>query len=91
MIGALGALVGAAIPARIPAIVTTTVLGSAYFLLINLARFAPLDDAGRAVRRNRPPGRAAAADHRLLVPRGCFPARPRLSRRHEPINRASVG
>ena len=46
MIGALGAAVGAAIPARIPAIVTTTVLGGAYFLLINLVRFAQLDEMG---------------------------------------------
>jgi hypothetical protein len=47
MIGALGALVGAAIPARIPAIVITTIFGAAYFLLINLARLAPLDDMMR--------------------------------------------
>ncbi len=47
MIGALGALVGAAIPSRVPAIVTTAVLGGAYFLLINLVRLAPLDEAAR--------------------------------------------
>jgi hypothetical protein len=47
MIGALGAMVGAAIPARIPAIVITTIFGAAYFALINLARLAPLDEAGR--------------------------------------------
>jgi hypothetical protein len=47
MMGALGALVGAAIPARIPAIVTTTVLAGAYFLMINLARLAPMDEMGR--------------------------------------------
>ena len=46
MIGAIGALVGAAIPARIPAVVTTTVLGAAYFLMINLVRFAKLDEMG---------------------------------------------
>lgn len=43
MIGALGALVGAAVSSRIPAILTTVGLGGAYFLLINLARLAPLD------------------------------------------------
>jgi hypothetical protein len=47
MIGALGAMVGAAIPARIPAIVITVIFGAAYFALINLARMAPLDEAGR--------------------------------------------
>ena len=47
MIGALGVLAGAAIPSRIPAIVTTVGVGGAYFLLINLARLAPLDTAGR--------------------------------------------
>ena len=47
MIGALGALVGAAIPARIPAIIVTSVLGASYFLLINLARFAPTSEMGR--------------------------------------------
>jgi hypothetical protein len=43
MVGAIGALVGALVPSRILAIVTTTGLGGAYFLLINLARMAPLD------------------------------------------------
>ncbi|MEP7290342.1 MAG: hypothetical protein ABI835_01110, partial [Chloroflexota bacterium] len=47
MIGALGVLIGAAIPARVPAIVTTCIIGGAYFLLINLIRFAPLDENGR--------------------------------------------
>jgi hypothetical protein len=47
MMGALGVLMGAAIPARVPAIVSTTVIGAAYFLMINLARFTPLDNAGR--------------------------------------------
>jgi hypothetical protein len=49
MIGALGAMVGAAIPARIPAIVITVIFGAAYFLLINLARLAPLDEAMRLI------------------------------------------
>lgn len=47
MVGALGALIGAAIPSRISAMVTTMIITAAYFLLINLMRFAPLDDAGR--------------------------------------------
>lgn len=47
MVGALGALIGAAIPSRISAMVTTMIISAAYFLLINLMRFAPLDDAGR--------------------------------------------
>ncbi len=47
MIGAIGTLVGAVLPARIPAIVTTTLFGAAYFLLINLPRFASLDATGR--------------------------------------------
>lgn len=47
MVGALGALVGAAIPSRISAMVTTAIITAAYFLLINLVRFAQLDDAGR--------------------------------------------
>lgn len=46
MIGALGVLAGAAIPSRIPAIITTVGVGGAYFALINLARLAPLDTAG---------------------------------------------
>lgn len=49
MVGALGAMVGAAIPARIPAIVITVIFGAAYFLLINLARLARLDDVMRLV------------------------------------------
>lgn len=49
MIGALGTLIGAALPARVPAVVTTTILGAAYFLLINLPRLAPLDVTGRLV------------------------------------------
>lgn len=47
MVGAIGALAGAAIPTRIPAIVMTTGISGAYFLLINLARMAPLDTTGR--------------------------------------------
>jgi hypothetical protein len=47
MIATLGVLVGTAIPARIPAIVTTTVVSGAYFLFINLVRLAPLDDGAR--------------------------------------------
>jgi hypothetical protein len=47
MVGALGTLIGAAIPSRISAMVTTAIITAAYFLLINLARFAQLDDAGR--------------------------------------------
>lgn len=47
MVGALGTLVGAAIPSRISAMVTTAIITAAYFLLINLVRFAQLDDAGR--------------------------------------------
>lgn len=47
MIGAIGVLVGAAVSSRIPAIVTTAGIGAAYFVLINLARLAPLDTAGR--------------------------------------------
>ena len=49
MVGALGVLVGAALPARIPAIVTTVILSGAYFLILNLLRFAPLDEAGRVL------------------------------------------
>lgn len=47
MIGTLGVLVGAAIPARIPAIVMTTIFAATYFGLINLIRLAPMDTAGR--------------------------------------------
>lgn len=47
MVGALGALIGAAIPSRISAMVTTAIITAAYFLLINLVRFAQLDDLGR--------------------------------------------
>ncbi|MFN8451460.1 MAG: hypothetical protein U0521_23460 [Anaerolineae bacterium] len=49
MIGALGALAGAALPSRIPAIVATVGVGGAYFILINLARLAPLDAGERVV------------------------------------------
>lgn len=47
MVGALGTLIGAAIPSRISAMVTTAIITTAYFLLINLVRFAQLDDLSR--------------------------------------------
>ena len=49
MVGALGVLIGAAIPSRISAMVTTIIITAAYFLLINLVRFAQLDELGRLV------------------------------------------
>lgn len=49
MVGALGVLIGAAIPSRISAMVTTIIITAAYFLLINLVRFAPIDEVGRLV------------------------------------------
>jgi len=47
MVGSIGVLMGAALPSRIPAIVSTTIFTASYFLLINLARFLPLDPIGR--------------------------------------------
>lgn len=47
MVGALGTMIGAALPARIPAIVITTVLSAAYFLMINLARMTAVDVPSR--------------------------------------------
>ncbi len=47
MVGALGVMVGAAVPSRLSAIVGTTALSASYFLLINLVRLIPLGDAGR--------------------------------------------
>jgi hypothetical protein len=47
MIGAIGALAGAAVSSRIPAIIASVGVGGAYFALINLARMAPLDAGGR--------------------------------------------
>ncbi len=47
MVGALGVMVGAAMPSRLPAIIGTTALTASYFLLINLARLVPLNDGGR--------------------------------------------
>ncbi len=47
MVAALGTLSGAAAWGRIPAIVMTVLLTSAYFALINLARLLPLDIGGR--------------------------------------------
>ncbi len=43
MIGAIGTLVGAAMPLRIPALVATLLTGVAYFAAINLVRLLPLD------------------------------------------------
>ncbi len=47
MVGALGVMVGAAVPSRLPAIIATTALTGSYFLLINLIRLIPLSDGGR--------------------------------------------
>ncbi len=47
MVGALGVMVGTAVPSRLPALVGTTTLTAAYFLLINLARLVPTDFNGR--------------------------------------------
>ena len=46
MVGALGVMVGAAVPSRLAAVISTTCLTAAYFLLINLARLLPLDEGG---------------------------------------------
>jgi hypothetical protein len=43
MVGAVGVLLGAVFPWRAWAVVSTTVLWGAYFLLLNLLRFVPMD------------------------------------------------
>lgn len=47
MIGAIGTLVGAAMPLRIPALVATLLSGGAYFATINLVRLLPVDPLAR--------------------------------------------